>query len=44
MPVGEAVKDVLDRAVANGLGGADWSELVAFAEDEADVDLFWNEE
>ena len=44
MPVGAAVKDVLDRAVANGLGGADWSELVAFAEDEADVDLFWNEE
>jgi 2-hydroxy-3-oxopropionate reductase len=44
MPVGAAVKDVLDRAVTNGLGGADWSELVAFAEDEADVDLFWNEE
>ena len=44
MPVGAAVKDVLDRAVANGLGGADWSELVTFAEDEADVDLIWNEE
>jgi 3-hydroxyisobutyrate dehydrogenase-like beta-hydroxyacid dehydrogenase len=44
MPVGAAVKDVLDRAVATGLGGADWSELVAFAEDEADVDLFWNAE
>jgi 2-hydroxy-3-oxopropionate reductase len=44
MPVGAAVKDVLDRAVANGLGGADWSELVAVAEDEADVDLFWNAE
>jgi 3-hydroxyisobutyrate dehydrogenase-like beta-hydroxyacid dehydrogenase len=44
MPVGEAVKGVLDGAVANGLGGADWSELVAVAEDEADVDLFWNAE
>ena len=44
MPVGDAVKDVLDRAVANGLGGADWSELVAVAEQEADVDLRWNAE
>lgn len=44
MPVGAAVKGVLDRAVANGLGGADWSELVTFAEDEADVDLCWNAE
>ena len=44
MPVGAAVKDVLDRAVANGLGGADWSELVAVAEEEADVDLRWNAE
>jgi 3-hydroxyisobutyrate dehydrogenase-like beta-hydroxyacid dehydrogenase len=44
MPVGEAVKGVLDGAVANGLGGADWSELVAVAEDEADVDLCWNAE
>jgi hypothetical protein len=26
------------------LGGADWSELVAVAEEEADVDLFWNAE
>ena len=43
-PVGAAVKGVLDGAVANGLGGADWSELVAVAEDEADVDLFWNAE
>jgi 3-hydroxyisobutyrate dehydrogenase-like beta-hydroxyacid dehydrogenase len=44
MPVGDAVKDVLDRAVSNGLGGADWSELVAVAEQEADVDLRWNAE
>ena len=31
-PVGIAVQGVLDRAVAAGLGGADWSELVAAAE------------
>jgi 3-hydroxyisobutyrate dehydrogenase-like beta-hydroxyacid dehydrogenase len=42
MPVGAAVKDVLDRAVANGLGGADWSELVAVAEQQAGVALRWN--
>ena len=28
-PVAAAVRGVLDRAVAQGLGGADWSELVA---------------
>ena len=32
---------VLDGAVAQGLGGADWSELVAFAEQQADVALRW---
>ncbi len=31
-PVAAAVKGVLDGAVASGLGGADWSELVAHAE------------
>ena len=31
-PVGAAVKGVLDEAVVAGLGGADWSELVAAAE------------
>ena len=42
MPVGSAVKGVLDGAVAGGLGGADWSELVAVAEQQADVALRWN--
>jgi len=42
MPVGSAVKGVLDSAVAGGLGGADWSELVAVAEQQADVALRWN--
>ena len=42
MPVGVAVKGVLDGAVADGLGGADWSELVAVAEQRADVALRWN--
>jgi 2-hydroxy-3-oxopropionate reductase len=42
MPVGSAVKSVLDGAVAGGLGGADWSELVAVAEQQADVALRWN--
>ena len=37
-----AIKGVLDGAVASGLGGADWSELVAFAERQADVALRWN--
>jgi 3-hydroxyisobutyrate dehydrogenase-like beta-hydroxyacid dehydrogenase len=41
-PVGAAVKGVLDGAVANGLGGADWSELVAVAEQQAGVALRWN--
>ena len=41
-PVGAAVKLVLDGAVAGGLGGADWSELVAVAEQQAGVALRWN--
>jgi len=40
-PVGEAVKGVLDTAVAAGLGGADWSELVAAVEQRSDVVLKW---
>ncbi len=39
-PVAAAVKGVLDGAVASGLGGADWSELVAVAE-QADA-ARWN--
>ena len=41
-PVAAAVKGVLDGAVASGLGGADWSELVAHAERQSDVALRWN--
>ena len=41
-PVAAAVKGVLDGAVASGLGGADWSELVAVAEQQAGVALRWN--
>jgi 3-hydroxyisobutyrate dehydrogenase-like beta-hydroxyacid dehydrogenase len=40
-PVGTAVRGVLDSAVASGLGGADWSELVAVAEERAGVALRW---
>jgi 3-hydroxyisobutyrate dehydrogenase-like beta-hydroxyacid dehydrogenase len=40
-PVAVAVRGVLDRAVAGGLGGADWSELVAVAEERAGVALRW---
>ena len=39
---GGAVSDVLDAAVAQGFGGADWSELVTFAEQQADVALGWD--
>ena len=39
-----AIKGVLDAAVQQGLGGADWSELVTFAERQADVALRWNAE
>ena len=41
-PVAAAVRGVLDRAVEQGLGGADWSELVAFAEQQGDVALRWD--
>ena len=44
MPVGGAIKGVLDSVVAQGFGGADWSELVTFAERQADVALRWNAE
>ena len=40
-PVASAVRGVLDHAVASGLGGADWSELVALAEQQAGVELRW---
>jgi 3-hydroxyisobutyrate dehydrogenase-like beta-hydroxyacid dehydrogenase len=40
-PVAAAVRGVLDGAVAGGLGGADWSELVAFAEQQSGVALRW---
>jgi 3-hydroxyisobutyrate dehydrogenase-like beta-hydroxyacid dehydrogenase len=40
-PVAAAVRGVLDSAVEEGLGGADWSELVAFAEQQAGVALRW---
>jgi 3-hydroxyisobutyrate dehydrogenase len=40
-PVASAVRGVLERAVTQGLGGADWSELVALAEQQADVALRW---
>src|ERR1700733_415869 len=42
-PVAAAVKGVLDGAVADGLGGADWSELVTVAEQQAGVALRWGE-
>ena len=42
-PVAAAVRSVLDGAVAGGLGDADWSELVAFAEQRAGVELRWNQ-
>ncbi len=32
----------MQQAVANGLGDADWSELVALAEQQAGVELRWN--
>jgi 3-hydroxyisobutyrate dehydrogenase-like beta-hydroxyacid dehydrogenase len=40
-PVADAVLGVLQEAVASGLGGADWSELVAVAEQHAGVALRW---
>jgi hypothetical protein len=44
MPVANAMRAVLDEAVATGLGGADWSELVALAERHADIGLHWSTE
>lgn len=41
-PVAAAVKCVLDEAVKQGLGGADWSELVAHAEQQSGAALRWN--
>src|SRR4051794_19394177 len=41
-PVADAVRSVMQQAVANGLGDADWSELVALAEQQAGVELRWN--
>jgi 3-hydroxyisobutyrate dehydrogenase-like beta-hydroxyacid dehydrogenase len=41
-PVAAAVRGVLDHAVEQGLGDADWSELVAFAEQQGDVALRWD--
>ncbi len=41
-PVASAVRGVLDGAVEDGLGGADWSELVAYAEQQAGVALRWD--
>ncbi len=41
-PVAAAVRGVLDGAVTGGLGDADWSELVAFAEQQAGVALHWD--
>lgn len=40
-PAGAAVMQVLVGAVAAGLGGADWSQLVEVAERRADVTLRW---
>lgn len=41
-PVAAAVLGVMQQAVASGLGDADWSELVALAEQQAGVHLRWN--
>ncbi len=40
-PVANAVHGVLQQAVVEGLGEADWSELVALAEHQAGVSLHW---
>ena len=40
-PAGDAILGVLQQAVASGLGDADWSELVALAEQLGDVELRW---
>jgi 3-hydroxyisobutyrate dehydrogenase-like beta-hydroxyacid dehydrogenase len=41
-PIAHAVLHVFEDAVAAGLGEADWSELVALAEQRAGVELRWN--
>jgi 3-hydroxyisobutyrate dehydrogenase-like beta-hydroxyacid dehydrogenase len=40
-PAGDAILGVLRQAVSSGLGDADWSELVALAEQRGDVELRW---
>jgi 3-hydroxyisobutyrate dehydrogenase-like beta-hydroxyacid dehydrogenase len=40
-PVAGAIRGILEGVVAQGLAGADWSELVTFAERQADVALRW---
>lgn len=42
-PAGEAILGVLRQAVATGLGDADWSELVALAEQQAGTELRWGD-
>ncbi|HKY14975.1 MAG TPA: NAD-binding protein, partial [Microthrixaceae bacterium] len=42
IPVGTAVRGVLDDAVEAGLGESDWSELVVAAEHRGDVELRWD--
>jgi 3-hydroxyisobutyrate dehydrogenase-like beta-hydroxyacid dehydrogenase len=42
-PVAGAIRGVLESTVAQGLGAADWSELVTFAERQADVVLRWGQ-
>ena len=42
IPVGDAVRGVLDDAVEAGLGESDWSELVVAAEHRGDVELRWD--
>jgi len=42
VPVAAAIAGVMQSAVAAGLGDADWSDLVAHAEQRAGVDLRWN--
>jgi 3-hydroxyisobutyrate dehydrogenase-like beta-hydroxyacid dehydrogenase len=41
-PVAHAMAEVLRAAVAAGLGDADWSELVALAERQGDLELRWD--
>ena len=41
-PAGAAVLQVLTDAVAAGLGGNDWADLVVAAERQGDVTLRWN--